>query len=137
MAPFEFMYGSKCSTPLNWSEVGESQNFGPDILREAKEKVHKIREHLKTAQSRQKSYADKRRRDLAFNIGHFLYLKVSPLKGIQRFQLKRKLAPRYIGPFKILNHRGEVLYQLELRKEMLVVHHVFHISSGEDRSFQE
>src|SRR3954466_7364605 len=80
MAPFEFMYGSKCCTPLNWSEVGESQIFGPDILREAEEKVHKIREHLKTAQSRQKSYANKRRRDLAFNIGDFVYLKVSPLK---------------------------------------------------------
>ena len=106
MVPFEFMYGRKCRTPLNWSEVGESQIFGPDILREAEEKVHKIREHLKTAQSRQKSYADKRRRDLAFNIGDFVYLKVSPLKGMQRFQLKGKLAPRYIGPFKILNRRG-------------------------------
>ena len=118
MAPFEFMYGRKCRTPLNWSEVGESQIFGPDILREAEEKVHKIRENLKTAQSRQKSYADKRRRDLAFNIGDFVYLKVSPLKGMQRFQLKGKLAPRYIGPFKILNRRGEVSYQLELPEEM-------------------
>src|SRR3954463_12770863 len=128
MAPFEFMYGRKCCTPLNWSEVGESQIFGPDILREAEEKVHKIHERLKTAQSRQKSYADKRRRDLAFNIGDFLYLKVSPLKGIQRFQLKGKLAPRYIRPFKILNHRGEVSYQLELPEEMSAVHNVFHIS---------
>src|SRR4051812_43938730 len=82
MAPFEFMYGRKCRTPLNWSEVGESRIFGPDILREAEEKVQKIREHLKTAQSRQKSYADKRRRDLAFNSGDFVYLKVSPLKGM-------------------------------------------------------
>ena len=82
MAPFEFMYRRKCRTPLNWSEVGESLIFGPNILREAEEKVHKIREHLKTAQSRKKSYADKRRRDLAFNIGDFVYLKVSPLKGM-------------------------------------------------------
>ena len=96
MAPFEFMYGRKCRTPLNWSEVGESQIFRPNILREAEDKVHKIRENLKTAQSRQKSYADKRRRDLAFNIGDFVYIKVSPLKGMQRFQLKGKLAPRYI-----------------------------------------
>src|SRR4051812_21795156 len=91
MAPFEFMYGRKCRTPLNWSEVGESQIFGPGILREAEEKVHKIREHLNTAQSRQKSYADKRRRDLAFNIPDFVYLKFSPLKVMQRFQLKGKL----------------------------------------------
>ena len=62
MAPFEVLYGRKCRTPLSWSEVGDSQIFGPDILREAEEKVHKIREHLKTAQSRQKSYANKRRR---------------------------------------------------------------------------
>src|SRR3954467_7919711 len=128
MAPFEFMYARKCRTPLNWSEVGESQIFGPDILREAEEKVDKIREHLKTSQSRQKSYADKRRRDIAFNIGDFVSLKMLPLKGMQRFQLKGKLAPRYIGPFKILNHRGEVSCQLELPEEMSAVHNVFHIS---------
>ncbi|KAK1647623.1 hypothetical protein QYE76_065428 [Lolium multiflorum] len=72
-----------------------------DVLREAEEKVHKIREYLKTAQSRQKSYADKRRREMTFEIGDFAYLKVSPLKGMQRFQLKGKLAPRYVGPFKV------------------------------------
>ncbi|KAK1615974.1 hypothetical protein QYE76_021491 [Lolium multiflorum] len=128
MAPFEALYGRKCRTPLNWSEVGESQVFGPDILREAEEKVHKIREYLKTAQSRQKSYADKRRREMTFEIGDFVYLKVSPLKGMQRFQLKGKLAPRYVGPFKVLSRRGEVSYQLELPEEMSTVHNVFHIS---------
>ncbi|KAK1642370.1 hypothetical protein QYE76_060175 [Lolium multiflorum] len=127
MAPFEALYGRKCRT-LNWSEVGESQVFGPDVLREAEEKVHKIREYLKTAQSRQKSYADKRRREMTFEIGDFVYLKVSPLKGMQRFQLKGKLAPRYVGPFKVLSRRGEVSYQLELPEEMSAVHDVFHIS---------
>ncbi|KAK1660640.1 hypothetical protein QYE76_048799 [Lolium multiflorum] len=112
----------------SWSEVGESQVFGPDVLREAEEKVHKIREYLKTAQSRQKSYADKRRRGMTFEIGDFVYLKVSPLKGMQRFQLKGKLAPRYVGPFKVLSRRGEVSYQLELPEEMSAVHNVFHIS---------
>ncbi|KAK1586082.1 hypothetical protein QYE76_048338 [Lolium multiflorum] len=92
------------------------------------EKVHKIREYLKTAQSRQKSYADKRRREMTFEIGDFVYLKVSPLKGMQRFQLKGKLAPRYVGPFKVLSRRGEVSYQLELPEEMAAVHNVFHIS---------
>ncbi|KAK1694748.1 hypothetical protein QYE76_011445 [Lolium multiflorum] len=111
MAPFEALYGRKCRTPLNWSEVGESQVFGPDVLREAEEKAHKIREYLKTAQSRHKSYADKRRREMTFEIGDFVYLKVSPLKGMQRFQLKGKLAPRYVGPFKVLS-RGEVSYKL-------------------------
>ncbi|KAK1602548.1 hypothetical protein QYE76_037397 [Lolium multiflorum] len=126
--PFEALYGRKCRTPLNWSEVGESQVFGPDVLREAEEKVHKIREYLKTAQSRQKSYADKRRREMTFEIEDFVYLKVSPLKGMQRFQLKGKLAPRYVGPFKVLSRRGEVSYQLELPEEMSAVHNVFHIS---------
>ncbi|KAK1660447.1 hypothetical protein QYE76_048606 [Lolium multiflorum] len=109
-------------------EVGESQVFGPDVLREAEEKVHKIREYLKIAQSRQKSYADKRRREMTFEIGDFVYLKVSPLKGMQRFQVKGKLAPRYVGPFKVLSRRGEVSYQLELPEEMTAVHNVFHIS---------
>ena len=76
MALFEFLYGRKCRTPLNWSQVGESQIFGPDILREAEEKVHKVREHLKTAQSRQKSCADKRQRDLTSNVGDFVYLNI-------------------------------------------------------------
>ncbi|KAK1687062.1 hypothetical protein QYE76_047910 [Lolium multiflorum] len=120
----------QAATPLppNWSEVGESQVFGPDVLREAEEKVHKIREYLKTALVKFKSYADKRRREMTFEIGDFVYLKVSPLKGMQRFQLKGKLAPRYVGPFKVLSRRGEVSYQLELPEEMAAVHNVFHIS---------
>jgi hypothetical protein len=71
-------------------------------------------ESLKVAQTRQKSYADKRRRDLSFKVGDFVYLKVSPMRGTRRFQVKGKLAPRYVGPFKIVDRRGEVAYQLEL-----------------------
>ncbi|KAK1648698.1 hypothetical protein QYE76_066503 [Lolium multiflorum] len=134
-APDVVLDGPLCSPvrkempyPSELVEVGESQVFGPDVLREAEEKVHKIREYLKTAQSRQKSYADKRRREMTFEIGDFVYLKVSPLKGMQRFQLKGKLAPRYVGPFKVLSRRGEVSYQLELPEEMAAVHNVFHIS---------
>ncbi|KAK1667365.1 hypothetical protein QYE76_055524 [Lolium multiflorum] len=97
MAPFEALYGRKCRTPLNWSEVGESQVFGPDVLREAEEKVHKIREYLKTAESRQKSYADKRRREMTFEIGDFVYLKVSP----ERNAKKGKLAPDMSDPSKL------------------------------------
>ena len=90
MAPFEVLYGRKCRTPLNWSEVGDSQIFGPDILREAEEKVHKIREHLKTAQSRQKSYADKRRRELTFNIGDFVYLRAGGTTCLSRCSSGRR-----------------------------------------------
>ena len=87
-----------------------------------------IRERLKTAQSRQKSYADPKRREVEFQEGDFVYLKVSPLKGMQRFHVKGKLAPRYIGPFKILACSGEVAYQVELPPELSEVHDVFHVS---------
>jgi hypothetical protein len=73
-----------------------------------------IRENLKVAQSLQKSYADKRRRDLLFKIGDFIYLKVSPMRGTRRFKVKEKLAPRYVGPIKVIRCKGEVSYQLEL-----------------------
>ncbi|KAK1666428.1 hypothetical protein QYE76_054587 [Lolium multiflorum] len=106
----------------------EEAQEAPDVVLGIGREGAQIREYLKTAQSRQKSYADKRRREMTFEIGDFVYLKVSPLKGMQRFQLKGKLAPRYVGPFKVLSRRGEVSYQLELPEEMAAVHNVFHIS---------
>jgi hypothetical protein len=128
MAPFEALYGRRCRTPLNWTETGESQVFGPDILREAEEQVQLIRDRLKAAQSRQKSYADNKRRELTFGTGDFAYLRVTPLKGMKRFHVKGKLAPRYIGPFKVLGRKGEVSYQLELPPELSEFHDVFHVS---------
>ena len=83
---------------------------------------------MKAAQSRQKSYADTRRRDLEFAEGDHMYLKVSPIRGTRRFQVRGKLAPRYIGPFKILKKAGAVAYHLELPEEMSDVHNMFHIS---------
>ena len=96
MSPFEALYGRKCRTPLYWNETGENQVFGPEILREAKRQVQQIRENLRTAQSRQKSYADHRRRELSFEAGDFVYLRVSPIRGFRRFKVKGKLAPRFI-----------------------------------------
>jgi hypothetical protein len=86
-----------------------------------------VHESLKVAQSWQKSYADKRRRDLSFDVGDFVYPKVSPMRGTCRFKVKGKLAPRYVGPFKIVDRRGEVAYQLELPLQLSDVHDVFHI----------
>ena len=78
MAPFEALYGRRCRSPLNWSEPGERVTFGPDLVTEAEEKVRVIQNHLKTAQSRQKSYSDKRRRPLALEVGSWAYLRVPP-----------------------------------------------------------
>ena len=99
MSPFEALYGRKCRTPLHWSETGESQVFEPEILKDAEQQVQIIRENLRTTQSRQKSYADTRRRELEFEVGDYVYLKVSPIRGLRRFKVKGKLSPRYIGPF--------------------------------------
>ncbi|XP_060170518.1 uncharacterized protein LOC132601455 [Lycium barbarum] len=100
MAPFEALYGRRCRSPIRWFEVGEAELLGPDLVYQAMEKVKLIQEHLKTAQSRQKSYSGMRRRDLEFQVDDWVFLKVSPMKGIMRFGKKRKLSPRYIGPYK-------------------------------------
>ncbi|WVZ49152.1 hypothetical protein U9M48_000529 [Paspalum notatum var. saurae] len=112
MAPFEALYGRRCRTPLNWSEPGERVTFGPEI-------EHNLGE---------KSYSDKRRRPLAFEEGDHVYLRVSPMKGVHRFGVKGKLAPRYVGPFKITERCGSVAYRLELLPHLAAVHDVFHVS---------
>jgi hypothetical protein len=128
MAPFEALYGRRCRTPLSWSQTGERKIFGPDLVNEAKEKVRIIQANLKAAQSRQKSYADVRRRPLRFQVGDFVYLRVSPTRGIQRFRVKGKLAPRYIGPFEILEICGPVAYRLQLPSQLAAIHNIFHVS---------
>jgi hypothetical protein len=128
MAPFEALYGRRCRTPLSWSQTREHKIFGPDLVTEAEEKVKTIQNNLKAAQSRQKSYADIRRRPLQFQVGDFVYLRVSPTRGIQRFGVKGKLAPRYIGPFKILEICGPVAYHLELPPQLAAIHDILHVS---------
>ncbi|GJT31499.1 putative reverse transcriptase domain-containing protein [Tanacetum coccineum] len=95
-APFEALYGQKCRSPVIWTEVGESQLIGPEIMQETTEKIVQIREILKTARSCQKSYADKSRKPFEFQVGDRVLLKVSPWKGVVRFGKKGKLAPRYV-----------------------------------------
>jgi hypothetical protein len=92
----------------------EKQVFGPNILLKPKENIKMVRENLNIAQSRQQSYADTRRRELSFEVGDFVYLKVSPIRGVRRFRVKGKIAPQYVGPYQILAKRGEVTYQLSL-----------------------
>jgi hypothetical protein len=128
MSPFEALYGRKCRTPLYWDQTGERMFFGPEMIQEAEEQVHQIRENLRTVQSRQKSYAGTRRRLLEFKEGDHVYLKVSPLRGMRRFKVKGKFSPRFIGPFLILKRVGEVAYQLKLHDHLADVHDVFQVS---------
>jgi hypothetical protein len=102
--------------------------FKPDLVKEIEEKVQHIRHNLREAQARQKKYVDKRRRPLVFQVGDHVYLKVSPMKGVSRFEVKGKLAPRYIGPFPILERCGQVAYRLRLPESLSAMHNVFHVS---------
>ena len=127
MAPFEALYGKKYRTPLNWVEVGDHGYFGPDFIKEAREQVSIIQSHLKAAQSRQKAYTDKRRRPLQFTVGDHVYLKVSPMRGVHRFGVHGKLAPRYVGPYQILKQCSPVAYRLQQPDILSMVHDVFHV----------
>ena len=120
MAPYEALYGRPCRSPLCWTKVGESSITGPDLIRDTSEKVSLIRQSLLTAQSRQKSYADVRRRPLEFEVGDHVFLKVMPKRGVIRFGKR--------GPFEILERVGTVAYRLALPPSMTGVHEVFHVS---------
>jgi hypothetical protein len=111
-----------------WSKVGGRTFFGPAAIIDAEENVAKVRENLKIAQSRQKSYADTKRRDVSSEVGEHVYLKVSPLRGTKRFHVKGKLSPRYVGPYPIVKRIRKVAYKLELPPELTGVHPVFHVS---------
>ena len=128
MAPYEALYGRPCRSPLCWTEMGESSITGPDMIRDTSEKVSLIRQRLLTAQSRQKSYADVRRRPLEFKVGDHVFLKVMPKRGVVRFSKRGKLLPRFIGHFEILERVGTVAYRLALPPSMSSVHKVFHVS---------
>ena len=99
MSPYEALYGKQCRTPLCWNETGERKLLGPEIVQTTVDKVNVIRARLKAAQDRQKSYADKRRRDLEFEVEDRVFLRLSPWKGVVRFGKRGKLSPLYIGPF--------------------------------------
>lgn len=128
MAPFEALYGRKCRSPICWDEVGERKLLGLELVQIIAEKIKLIRERLRTAQSRQKNYADRRRRDLEFQVGDYVFLKVSPWKGVFRFGKRGKLNPRFIGPFEVLERIGPVAYRVALPPSLSRLHNVFHVS---------
>ncbi|GJS49776.1 putative reverse transcriptase domain-containing protein [Tanacetum coccineum] len=128
-APFKALYGRKYRSPVLWAEIGEGSLIGPELVLEITDKVVLIKEKLKAARDRQKSYADKRRKPLKFEVGDRVLLKVSPWKGVMHFGKKGKLAPRYVGPFGILKRIGIVAYRLRLPEELSNVHDTFHVSN--------
>ena len=125
MTPYEALYGSPCRSPICWTKVGESSITCPDLIRDTSMKVGMIWKRLLTAQSRQKSYADIRRRPLEFKAGDHVFLKVMPKRGVIRFGKRGNLSPRYIGPFEVLQRVGSVAYRLAFLSS---VNEVFHIS---------
>ncbi|GJY50240.1 putative reverse transcriptase domain-containing protein [Tanacetum coccineum] len=128
-APLEDLYGRKCRSPVLWADIREGSLIGPKLVLQTTDKVVLIKEKLKVVRDRQKSYADKRRKPLEFEVGDRLLLKVSPWKGVVCFGKKGKLAPRYVGPFEILERIRLVAYRLRLPEELSSVHDTFHVSN--------
>ena len=127
MTPYKAFYGRKCRTMLCWTELIEKKVISPDLIQETEEKVKMIRERLKIATDRQKSYADFKRKDIGYEIGDKVFLKVSPWKKVMRFRKKGKLSPKFIGPYEVIEKVGSVAYRLGLPPELEKTHNVFHV----------
>ncbi|KAK4383069.1 hypothetical protein Sango_2810700 [Sesamum angolense] len=128
MAPYEALYGRKCRSPICWDIEGLRQLEGPELVQQTVDKIQTVKKCLKAAQDRQKSYADKYRREMEYEVGEKVFLKVSPWRGILRFGKQEKLSPRYIGPDEILERVGPLAYRLALPTELSQIHDVFHVS---------
>ncbi|GKD48074.1 putative reverse transcriptase domain-containing protein [Tanacetum coccineum] len=128
-APFEALYGRKCCSPIMWAEVEEGQLIGPELVQKTTEKISQIKDRLKAARDRQKSYADKRMKPLEFSVGDYVLLKVSPWKGVVHFRKKCKLAPRFVGPFEIIEKVGPIAYKLDLPEELDGVYDTWNVSN--------
>ena len=128
MEPYEALYGRKCRTPLCWTELSEKKVIGPDLVQETEENVKMIRERLKVVADRKKSYVDLKRKDIQYEIGEKVFLKVSPWKKVMRFGKKGKLSPKFIGPYEVIKKVGLVAYRLGLPPELEKIHNVFHVS---------
>ncbi|XP_070025129.1 uncharacterized protein [Nicotiana sylvestris] len=128
MAPYEALYGRQCRSTVGWFEPGEARLLGTELVQDALEKVKLIQDRIRTAQSRRKSYADRKVCDVSYMEGEKGLLRISPMKGVMRFGKKRKLSPRYIRHFEVLKWIGEVAYELALLPSLSGVNPVFHVS---------
>jgi len=128
MTPFEALYGRRCRTSLCWFESGESASLGLEVVQETTEKVKMIQEKMRASQSREKSYHDKRRKDIEFQVGDHVFLRVNHVTGVGRALKCRKLTPHFVGPFEIIEKVGVVAYQIALPPSLSNLHDVFHVS---------
>jgi hypothetical protein len=99
MAPFKMLYRRRCCMSLNWIEPGEKVIFGPNLVKGAEVTVHRIQDNLRVVKSWQETYANKRHRPLEFEVGHHVYLRVSPMKGVKIF------GPDLVKGAKVTVHR--------------------------------
>lgn len=128
MTPFEAFYGRPCKLQICWDKVEKKKMIGPELVDETTVMIFVIRKKLQTAQCRWKGYTDNKRRDLAFETSDHVYLKVSPMNGLLRFEEEGKLSPRFIGPFEILERVGTTSYTVTLPSGYSRIHNVFYIS---------
>ncbi|GKB93106.1 hypothetical protein Tco_0979243 [Tanacetum coccineum] len=129
---FEYCLSSSdgwTKSPVLWAEIGEGNLIRPELVLEMTDKVVLIKENLKATRVHQKSYTDKRRKPLEFEVGNRVLLRVSPWKGVVHFGNMGKLAPKYVGAFEILKRIGLVAYRLRLPEEFNSVHDTFHVSN--------
>ncbi|XP_020272486.1 uncharacterized protein LOC109847666 [Asparagus officinalis] len=128
MAPYEALYRRPSRSSICWAYPEDSLLLRPELVRQTIKKIDMIRERILVVQSHQKSYGDLRRRPLEFHIRDYVLLNVSPMKGVQQFDMWGKLALRYIGSFKIIECIGAISYRLEIPTSMLSIHDVFYVS---------
>ena len=129
MTPYEALYGRKCRSPICWDDVGERKLLGLDLVQVTIENIWLIQERLKTTQSRpkKKTYAGNKRRELKFQVGDHVFLKVSLMKNVMRFGKKGKFSPKHVGPFEVLEKVGAFAYRVTLPPKLGKIHNVFHV----------
>ena len=129
MPPFEALYGRPCRTSLSWDRLEDRIIVGLDLIQEMEDQVKLIRQRLKEAQDRQKSYADTHRTDRSYVVGDHVFIRIRPNKSTIRFGRGTKLSPWFIGPFEVLEKVGPIAYRLALPPHLHKIHNVFHVST--------
>jgi len=128
IVPYEALYGRRCRTPLCWYQDGEAVLVGPELLEQTTEKVRMVRDRMQASQSRQKAYADRRRRPLEFVASDHVFLRVTQTTGVGRALRSKKLSPKFLGPYQIMRRIGLVAYKITLPPQLANLHPVFHAS---------